>query len=74
MTKQLAEVNAIRDLVHKCSCRLRTAENNSADENENLRQELNSLSIKKGQLSQSLEQIFKECDMILHDDMDVLPT
>ncbi len=74
MTKILAEVREIRDLVHKCRCKLRKAENNSAEDTENLCQEFNSLSIKEMQLSQSLGQVFKECHMILHDDMNVLPT
>jgi hypothetical protein len=74
MTKLLAEVNHIRDLFSECSDKFRNAENTSVENKETLRQELNSLSIKKRQLSQNFEQIYKECNMILHDDMDFLPT
>jgi hypothetical protein len=72
--KIYAELKNIQDLVCECRCKLRNAKNTSAEDNEILRQEFNSLSNKERQVSQSFEQIYKECNMILHDDMNVLPT
>jgi hypothetical protein len=74
MNKIYAELKNIRDLVYECRCRLRNAVNNSAEVNETLRQEFNSLSIKERQVSQSFKQIYKECNMICHNDMNVVPT
>jgi hypothetical protein len=74
MAKISAELQNIRDLLYECRCKLRNAANTSAEDNENLCQELNSLSIKERQVCQSYEQISKEFRMIIHDDMDVLPT
>jgi hypothetical protein len=73
MTKIYAELKNIQGLLYECRCKLRNADI-SAEDNENLRREFNSLSIKEGQVCQRFEQSLKECNMILHDDMDVLPT
>ncbi len=74
MAKIYAELKNIRNLVCECRRKLRDAENTCTEDNEYLRQELNILSIKERQVSQSFEQICKECNMILQDDMKVLPT
>ncbi len=74
MSKIYAELKNIRDLVCKCRCKLRNDENNSAEDNEKLCQEFNSLSIKERQVFQSFEQICKECNMILHDETNAFPT
>ena len=74
MAKISAELQNIRDLAKECRCKLRNAESTSAEDNETLCQELNSLSIKERQVYERFKQSSKECRMMVHDDMDVLPT
>ena len=51
MAKISAELKHIRGLVYECRYKLRNAEKPSADDNETLREEFNSLSIKEKRVS-----------------------